>query len=238
MPLGAGCSTGGGLVWRRTQQQHPRRQSVCGEGVVDQLQGCGSLAPAGGGSGSHPPKPFSVWMEGGAHTTAAGRVRLTPTSEWSGEVVNTVGLAGVVCPWHGRSHCPSALLQLVDLGQPAYVRGGQAGCRTQQAACVGGCGHRGECVGGLEQPECQCEAGWEGPHCTASTPSAALTSFTSYIKMSLTFTPSSQVVTAQLRVRTRGTTTRILLRLSSLHQVAAFTIHVSRIFSMSDRNIH
>ncbi|KAK4300601.1 hypothetical protein Pmani_027211 [Petrolisthes manimaculis] len=117
--------------------------------------------------------------------------------------------------------------QLVDLGQPAYIRGGQAGCQTQEAACVGGCGHRGECVGGLEQPECHCEAGWEGPDCATPTPSVALISSTSYIKMSLAFTPQSpQVVTAQLRVRTRGTTTRILLHLSSLHQVAAFTIHL------------
>nr|XP_027239505.1 neural-cadherin-like [Penaeus vannamei] len=96
--------------------------------------------------------------------------------------------------------------QLVDLGEPPYSQGSTAGCQPQETACGGArgsCGLRGECVGGLERPECECEPGWAGPECGAPTVPASLGS-SSCMKMALSFTPGPRVVKMQLRVRTRG----------------------------------
>ncbi|XP_071534217.1 putative neural-cadherin 2 [Panulirus ornatus] len=115
--------------------------------------------------------------------------------------------------------------QLVDLGEPAYSRGSEGGCRPQNAACPGGCGLRGQCVGGLSHPECECESGWAGPGCTTPTVPATFGS-SSYMKLTLSFTPGPQVVRAHLRLRTRGARHGLLLHLASHQRAPAFTIYL------------
>ncbi|XP_071534244.1 putative neural-cadherin 2 [Panulirus ornatus] len=115
--------------------------------------------------------------------------------------------------------------QLVDLGEPAYSRGSEGGCRPQNAACPGGCGLRGQCVGGLRHPECECESGWAGPGCTTPTVPATFGS-SSYMKLTLSFTPGPQVVRAHLRLRTRGARHGLLLHLASHQRAPAFTIYL------------
>nr|XP_045604889.1 putative neural-cadherin 2 [Procambarus clarkii] len=118
--------------------------------------------------------------------------------------------------------------QLVDLGEPAYSHGSEVGCAAQDTACAGGgggCGVHGRCVGGMRQPECECEAGWAGPGCASPTQPSYLAP-ASYMKAALSFTPPPRQVTAQVRVRTRGATHGLLLRLSAHQGTAAFTIHL------------
>ncbi|XP_069159473.1 uncharacterized protein [Procambarus clarkii] len=118
--------------------------------------------------------------------------------------------------------------QLVDLGEPAYSQGSVGGCHPQDAACpggLGGCGRRGQCVGGLLHPQCECDPGWSGLGCATPTTPAALGK-SSYMKVALSFTPAPRVVTVQLRVRTRGPRNGLLLRLAAHHRSAAFTLHL------------
>ncbi|XP_042206048.1 neural-cadherin-like [Homarus americanus] len=118
--------------------------------------------------------------------------------------------------------------QLVDLGEPAYSRNSEGGCRPQEAACRdtrGSCGHQGQCVGGLSHPECECEPGWAGPSCATPTVPATLGS-SSYVRLALSFTPGPRVVTAQLRVRTRGTRHGLLLHLATQQDASTFTLYV------------
>lgn len=124
---------------------------------------------------------------------------------------------------------PAALLQLVDLGEPAYSVGSRSGCGPQSGACAGGtgvCGHHGECVGGLNQARCECQAGWSGPACSIPTLPVTL-SRNSYLKMALSFTPAPRTLKVQLRVRTRGPRSGHLVHLAAHHRSAAFTVHVS-----------
>ncbi|XP_071534252.1 neural-cadherin-like [Panulirus ornatus] len=116
--------------------------------------------------------------------------------------------------------------QLVDLGQPAHSWGSAPGCRPQEAACPGGCGRRGRCVGGLEHPECECDPGWAGSRaCDTPTVPAAL-GRSSYAKVALSFAPAPRVVSVQLRVRTRGPRHGLLLHLAGHHRASALTIHL------------
>lgn len=129
----------------------------------------------------------------------------------------------------GLTDCPAALLQLVDLGEPPYSQGSTAGCQPQETACGGkrgSCGLRGECVGGLERPECECEPGWAGPECGAPTVPASLGS-SSCMKMALSFTPGPRVVKMQLRVRTRGARDGLLLHLAAQQRNTGLTLRVS-----------
>lgn len=125
---------------------------------------------------------------------------------------------------------PAALLQLVDLGEPpAYSVGSHSGCGPQSRACPGGlgvCGYRGECVGGLNQAYCECQAGWTGPACAVPTTPVTLAK-KSYLKMALSFTPAPRRLKIQLRVRTRGSRSGYLVHLAAHHRSAAFTLHVS-----------
>nr|XP_045606773.1 putative neural-cadherin 2 [Procambarus clarkii] len=118
--------------------------------------------------------------------------------------------------------------QLVDLGEPAYSRNTAGGCRPQNKACreaMGGCGHRGQCMGGLNLPECECDPGWTGPACTTPTVPATFGP-SSFVKMALSFTPASQMMTAQLRLRTRGSRQGLLLHMASRQHSSAFTLHL------------
>ncbi|KAG7168236.1 Neural-cadherin-like 10, partial [Homarus americanus] len=115
--------------------------------------------------------------------------------------------------------------QLVDLGEPAYSLGSEGGCHLQEAACPGSCGHRGQCVGGLNHPDCECEPGWAGPSCASPTVPATLGS-ASYVRLTLSFIPGPRVVTAQLRLRTRGARHGLLLHLATQQQLTALTIHL------------
>ncbi|XP_069937245.1 neural-cadherin-like, partial [Cherax quadricarinatus] len=132
---------------------------------------------------------------------------------------------------HNLHGCLSHLTinaQVVDLGQPADSQGSTSGCRLQETACPGGhggCGLRGECVGGLEHPHCECEQGWSGPDCATPTVPASLGK-SSYMKVALSFRPAPLVLRVQLRVRTRGNRTGLLVHLAALHRTAAFTLHL------------
>lgn len=124
---------------------------------------------------------------------------------------------------------PAALLQLVDLGEPAYSVGSHSGCGPQSRACPGGagvCGYHGECVGGLSQAHCECHDGWTGAACATPTTPVTLAK-TSYLKMALSFTPPPRELKVQLRVRTRGPRSGFLVHLAAHHGSAAFTLHVS-----------
>ncbi|XP_042223409.1 neural-cadherin-like [Homarus americanus] len=131
-------------------------------------------------------------------------------------------------PLHG---CISHLTlngQLVDLGEPAYSRESSPGCLPQESACpggLGGCSVRGECVGGLRRPECECEPGWTGSGCNTPTVPAALGK-ASYMKVALSFTPAPRVLRVQVRLRTRGARHGLLLHLAAHHHSAAFTLHL------------
>ncbi|XP_037789373.1 putative neural-cadherin 2 [Penaeus monodon] len=117
--------------------------------------------------------------------------------------------------------------ELVDLGEPAVSEGSAGGCRPQEEACRGaipGCGRRGRCVGGLEQPECECEPGWSGLGCTTPTAPATL-GRASYVKVALSFTPAPHVLTLQLRLRTRGARDGLLVLVNTHHEDVGLALH-------------
>lgn len=119
--------------------------------------------------------------------------------------------------------------QVMDLGEPVYTHETESGCRSQDMACSqgpGGCGLRGQCVGGLQQPLCECDPGWTGPGCATPTVPARLGS-TSYMKVALSFTPGPRVIRVQVRVRFRGDRSGLLLQIAAHHHTALFTLHVS-----------
>ncbi|XP_064116623.1 putative neural-cadherin 2 [Macrobrachium nipponense] len=118
--------------------------------------------------------------------------------------------------------------QLMDLGEPPCSKDSTAGCQPQETACLGGpgtCGIRGACSGGLNHPECHCDPGWTGVRCDTPTAPATLGP-KSYMKLALSFTPSSRVVSVQLRVRTLGESTGMLVRLAAQHTQHSFTVHL------------
>lgn len=129
---------------------------------------------------------------------------------------------------HWASNCFVASLQLVDLGEPAASEGSVGGCRPQEEACLGaipGCGRRGRCVGGLEQPECECEPGWSGLGCKTPTDPVAL-GRASFVKVALSFTPAPHVLTLQLRMRTRGARDGLLVRVNTHQEDVGLAMHV------------
>lgn len=137
-------------------------------------------------------------------------------------------LTGIVRSPASRSStdCSAASLQLVDLGEPAYSKGSHKGCQPQQKACLNKCGHRGHCVGGFHQPQCECDPGWTGPGCDTPTIPTTLGP-SSYSKITLSFIPEPQVVKAQLRLKTKNVLNGSLLHLTTGQSPAAFTLHVS-----------
>ncbi|KAK8374085.1 hypothetical protein O3P69_014994 [Scylla paramamosain] len=115
--------------------------------------------------------------------------------------------------------------QMIDFGEPAYSHDSASGCLPQDAACAGGCGVRGRCVGGLVLPRCDCEPGWTGPHCASPTVPTRLGA-ASYMKVALSFTPNPRVIKLQVRVRLRGARSGLLLHLAAHHRAAAVTLHL------------
>ncbi|XP_042888100.1 putative neural-cadherin 2 [Penaeus japonicus] len=118
--------------------------------------------------------------------------------------------------------------QLVDLGEPAASKGSVGGCGPQEEACLGaipGCGRRGRCVGGLEQPECECDPGWSGLGCAVPTEPVAL-GRGSYVKVALSFTPAPHVLTLQLRVRTRGARDGLLVHVNTHQEDVGLAMHL------------
>ncbi|XP_050715756.1 neural-cadherin-like [Eriocheir sinensis] len=129
---------------------------------------------------------------------------------------------------HNLSGCLSRLTvntQVLDLGALVHSHANVRGCRPQHAACPGGCGVRGHCVGGLKHPHCECDPGWAGPSCAAPTTPARLDS-TSYFKVALSFSPGPWVVRVQVRVRLHGARTGLLVQLATHHSTATFTLHL------------
>ncbi|KAK8754583.1 hypothetical protein OTU49_016757, partial [Cherax quadricarinatus] len=118
--------------------------------------------------------------------------------------------------------------QLVDLGEPSYSAASMKGCQPQEAACGDGpvtCGLRGQCVGGLESPKCDCQPGWMGPACATPTVPVALGQ-ASFAKVALSFIPDPYDMTLQLRMRTRGLPNGLLMQLSTSKQSHALKLHV------------
>lgn len=118
-----------------------------------------------------------------------------------------------------------SLSQVVDLGSPAHSHANARGCSSQHAACPGGCGMKGHCVGGLRHPRCECEPGWAGPACASPTTPARFDA-ASYLKVALSFLPGPWVVKVQVRVRLHGARTGLLVQLAAHHGTAALTLHV------------
>ncbi|XP_045131274.1 putative neural-cadherin 2 isoform X2 [Portunus trituberculatus] len=107
--------------------------------------------------------------------------------------------------------------ELIDLGEPAYSSNSQKGCVPQDGACGQGtsyCGLRGECVGGLEEPKCECAAGWMGPKCASPTTPVALRQ-SSFTKVTLFRLPDPYHVTLQLRLKLRGRHDGLLMQLAT-----------------------
>ena len=114
----------------------------------------------------------------------------------------------------------------MDLGEPPHEHHTATGCHLQQAACSGGCGLHGHCVGGLHQPICHCSAGWVGTACLLPTWPATL-STASFMKLSLSFTPLPHEVTFSVQVKANGAPTGLLLWLAGQPPSLTLTLHVS-----------
>ncbi|XP_064093764.1 putative neural-cadherin 2 isoform X1 [Macrobrachium nipponense] len=118
--------------------------------------------------------------------------------------------------------------QLMDLGEPALSKGSLAGCLPQESSCsygLGTCGVRGTCTGGLNKPECHCDPGWSGDKCNTPTVSAKLRS-RSYMKMALSFTPASKVMSIQVRMRTRGRRSGLIFCIGSKQSKDVFSLQL------------
>ncbi|XP_064077719.1 LOW QUALITY PROTEIN: neural-cadherin-like [Macrobrachium nipponense] len=118
--------------------------------------------------------------------------------------------------------------QMLDLGEPSHSEGSLPGCRLQDLACIhvdGACGIHSECTGGLWKPKCQCEPGWSGPNCETPTVPTTL-GLRSYIKLALSFTPPSQNIVIQVRVRTLGFKTGMLMHLVTQQTNSSITLHL------------
>lgn len=112
------------------------------------------------------------------------------------------------------------LFQLVDLGSPPYSHDSTSGCLPQESACataLGGCGLRGRCAGGLEEPQCECDPGWTGEQCATPTSPATLGP-SSYMKVALSLRPTPNLLAVQFRLRSRGARDGLLLQVSAHRQ--------------------
>ncbi|XP_069186784.1 putative neural-cadherin 2 [Procambarus clarkii] len=131
---------------------------------------------------------------------------------------------------HALNGCISHLTlngQLVDLGEPSYSTQSAKGCGHQEDACRNGpvsCGVRGQCVGGIESPKCDCQPGWMGHDCATPTVPVSLGE-DSFAKVALSFTPDPYDITLQLRMRTRGHPNGLLMQLSTSKQSHALKLY-------------
>lgn len=126
--------------------------------------------------------------------------------------------------------------QLVDLGEPAFSSKSERGCLLQEKACeksVKSCGLRGECVGGLEEPKCECMPGWMGPKCITPTTPVALR-HSSFVKLTLAQLPDPYHVTLQLRLRLRGRHDGLLMKLAAKPDSVSLNLRV--IFTWTEVN--
>ncbi|XP_045130294.1 putative neural-cadherin 2 isoform X1 [Portunus trituberculatus] len=115
--------------------------------------------------------------------------------------------------------------QLVDLGEPAYSKGSQKGCRPQESACPTNCGYKGWCEGGFNHPYCDCQPGWMGHGCSTPTTTYALGPHSS-VSMALSFTLVPESLTMQVRIRTTDLNSRLLLLLSLPQEEVNFSIYL------------
>ncbi|XP_064106311.1 putative neural-cadherin 2 [Macrobrachium nipponense] len=105
--------------------------------------------------------------------------------------------------------------QLMDMGEPALSKGSQAGCSLQDSSCAEGCGVRGSCVGGLNQPECHCDPGWSGSKCSTPTMPISFGS-KSYMKTLVPAASSqSRTLKVQLRIKAHGRVSGMILKFQS-----------------------
>ncbi|XP_066955765.1 LOW QUALITY PROTEIN: putative neural-cadherin 2 [Macrobrachium rosenbergii] len=168
------------------------------------------------------PKDSELWFSG-SPIQIGGLAHRRPASEDHGWKE-----APISQPLDG---CLSHLVingQLMDLGEPALSKDSVAGCLPQESSCsygLGACGVRGTCLGGLNTPECHCDPGWNGPKCSRRTVPARLGS-KSYVKLALSFTPSSRSVSVQVRVRTRGRKSGPILHLGSKSNTTSFSLRL------------
>ncbi|ROT64423.1 putative neural-cadherin isoform X3 [Penaeus vannamei] len=193
------------------QRPHPQRRplhSAGGVGGESRHRGVGRSGSSAGGRPGTPPTPRPSdygWSEAPVKEDLEGCVSHLRVNDQTHVASKNTTDDSFLLP-----RVPSCLglllLQLINLGEPAYSSGSERGCTPQAAVCrekVGDCGFRGRCVGGLDHPECQCDPGWAGPGC--STPTEPI-SFgrDSYMKVATPVTLDPYAVTAQLRVRARA----------------------------------
>lgn len=184
-----------------------------------------------GGLAQTPPRPEDHgWREAPTHHHLTGCLsRLIINTQViirlfaAGPHSQFVPEGGGLCSLMGNSFM--TLLQVMDLGEVAHSYDSVAGCRPQDAACSDGCGVRGQCVGGLQHPQCKCEPGWTGPGCVTPTVPARFKA-SSYLKVALSFSPDPWMVRVQVRVRLQGARSGLLLQLAARHRSAALTLHV------------
>ncbi|XP_068208342.1 cadherin-related hmr-1-like [Palaemon carinicauda] len=118
--------------------------------------------------------------------------------------------------------------RVVDLGETPYSQGSSPRCHMQDLACLDNdvsCGFHSECTGGLKMPKCTCEPGWSGLNCETPTIPTTLGP-NSYIKMALSFTPHSQDISIQIRVRTQGLRNGLLLHLVTQQTNSSLSLHL------------
>lgn len=117
----------------------------------------------------------------------------------------------------------------MDLGEPPFFSGSEAGCIPQEMACGGTrlwCGVHGRCVGGLLVPHCECQPGFMGPDCETPTIPISLGQ-DSFAKVTLDHSPDPYDLWVQMRIRSRGQPSGLLVQLASSDQFPALRLHVS-----------
>lgn len=72
-------------------------------------------------------------------------------------------------------------------------------------------------MGGLEEPECECDPGWTGAKCATATAPATLGP-SSYMKIALSLRPTPNLLAIQFRLRSRGARDGLLLQVSAHRQ--------------------
>ncbi|KAK7080329.1 hypothetical protein SK128_017660 [Halocaridina rubra] len=155
------------------------------------------------------PQVTDKWI-GSVPLQVGGLAHPQPKSEEYGWSVTPVHLGLRGCISHLKIN-----KEFIDLGEPAYSSSStKGGCYPQEQACKENCGFRGQCVGGLNHARCECDLGWMGPQCSNMTTPVFLGS-ASFMKMTMFFAPNPQFVTVQLKMRTQGHTSGLILQMSS-----------------------
>lgn len=95
----------------------------------------------------------------------------------------------------------------IDLAHPGLSKNTAPGCPVIQDICynvhpTNKCLDHGTCIGSMNEPKCECHAGWTGQFCNTPTVPVTFKS-QSYIKYALSFEPNRFSTTLQMRFRTR-----------------------------------